>query len=259
VDFSPSVYLFAEHVSPALRAAIAYRNSARYFVTNYARPSPSFKGQRQSIRIACDGDGPGRKFRTPTQSIQGDCLYGGLSMYVTIFDTFIPYWKNLQVHTRALIVGVAIIAVTILLGSLSVLTHYHFSALITLGVFYGIVLSKILSQFLAPKIQSLVAGFLSGITAGNIGVQQARVSAAIHNVANGIQGIAQNIASGIVTADADFNLAIVWGVWIALLTAIMILAANAYYANLESSPVGEAQPVQPASDGVRPGPELVRN
>lgn len=95
-------------------------------------------------------------------------------MYVTIFDTFIPYWKNLQIHTRALIVGVAIVVITILLGSSSVLTHYHFSTLITLGIFYGIVISKILSQFLAPKIQSLVAGFLSGITAGNIGVQQAR-------------------------------------------------------------------------------------
>ena len=180
-------------------------------------------------------------------------------MYVTIFDTFIPYWKNLQIHTRALIVGVAIIAVTILLGSLSVLTHYHFSSLITLGVFYGIVISKILSQFLAPKIQSLVAGFLSGITAGNIGVEQARMSTAIHNVANGVQGIAQGIVALAPQADPAFNAAIVWAVWIALLTAIMILAANAYYANLESSPVGEAEPAQPAPNAARTGPELVRN
>jgi len=48
-------------------------------------------------------------------------------------------------------------------------------------------ISKMMSQFLAPKIQSLVAGFLSGITAGNIGVQQARLSAAIHKFADGIQ------------------------------------------------------------------------
>lgn len=180
-------------------------------------------------------------------------------MYVTIFDTFLPYWKNLQIHTRALIVGVSIIAVTILLGSLSVLTHYHFSALITLGVFYGIVISKILSQFLAPKIQSLVAGFLSGITAGNIGVQQARVSAVIHNIANGIQNVAQGIVAVTVTVDADFNLAIVWGIWIALLTAIIILAANAYYANLESSPVGETEQVPPAPPKVQAGPALVRD
>jgi hypothetical protein len=180
-------------------------------------------------------------------------------MYVTIFDTFIPYWKNLQIHTRALIVGVAIVAITILLGSLSVLTHYHFSALITLGVFYGIVISKILSQFLAPKIQSLVAGFLSGITAGNIGVQQARLSATIHNIANGIQNVAQSIIVVTLNADADFNMAIIWGIWIALLTAIMILAANAYYANLETSPIGRIEPVPPSINTPQPVTALTGN
>lgn len=163
-------------------------------------------------------------------------------MYVTIFDTFIPSWNHLQVHTRALIVGVSIIAFTILLGSLAVLTHYHFSALIALGVFYGIVISKLMSQFLAPKIQSLVAGFLSGITAGNIGIQQARLSTFIHNIADAIQRVAQSIASDTLHADADFNTAIVWGIWVAVLTAIVILAANAYYANMESSPIGVAAP-----------------
>jgi hypothetical protein len=167
-------------------------------------------------------------------------------MYVTIFDTFIPRWNQLQVHTRALIVGVSIIAVTIVLGSLAVLTHYHFSALIALGVFYGIVISKLMSQFLAPKIQSLVAGFLSGVTAGNIGIQQARLSAFIHNIADAIQRVAQSIAINTLHADADFNTAIVWGIWVAVLTAIVILAANAYYANMESSPIGLAAPPVPA-------------
>ncbi len=167
-------------------------------------------------------------------------------MYVTIFDKFIPRWSHLQVHTRALIVGVSIIAITILLGSVAVLTHYHFSALIALGVFYGIVISKLMSQFLAPKIQSLVAGFLSGITAGNIGIQQARLSAFIHNIADGIQRVAQSIAIATLHADADFNTAIVWGIWVAVLTAIVILAANAYYANMESSPIGVAAPPVPA-------------
>jgi hypothetical protein len=165
-------------------------------------------------------------------------------MYVTIFDTFIPRWNHLPPRTRALIVGVSIIAVSILLGSLAVLTPYHFTALIALGIFYGIVISKLMSQFLAPKIQSLVAGFLSGVTAGNIGIQQARLSAAIHNIADGIQRIAQSIAMSTLHADADFNTAIVWGIWVAVFTAIVILAANAYYANLESSPVGlAAQPI----------------
>lgn len=167
-------------------------------------------------------------------------------MYVTIFDTLIPHWKNLPIHTRALLVGISIIAVTILLGSVAVLTHYHFSALIALGVFYGIVISKILSQFLAPKLQSLVTGFLGGITAGNIGVQQARISAVIHNIANGIQGVALSISSNLLHPDADFNTAIVWGIWITILTAIIILAANAYYANTESSAVGHTAQTEPA-------------
>jgi hypothetical protein len=161
-------------------------------------------------------------------------------MYVTIFDKYIPLWNELPIHTRAAIVGVSIVATTILFGSVAALTHYHYAALIALGIFYGIVISKMMSQFLAPKIQSLVTGFLSGITAGNIGVQQARLSAAIHKFADGIQSIAQNVAATTQHADAEFNMAIVWGMWVATVTAVVILAANAYYANLESSPVGSA-------------------
>ena len=159
-------------------------------------------------------------------------------MYVTIFDKYIPLWNELPTHTRAVIVGVSIVATTILFGAAAVLTHHHYAALITLGVFYGIVISKMMSQFLAPKIQSLVAGFLSGITAGNIGVQQARLSAAIHKFADGVQSVAQNLAATTQHADAEFNMAIVWGMWVATVTAVVILAANAYYANMESSSIG---------------------
>jgi hypothetical protein len=173
-------------------------------------------------------------------------------MYVTIFDKYIPLWNDLSTHTRAMMVGVSIVATTILFGAVAVLTHHHYAALITLGLFYGIVISKMMSQFLAPKIQSLVAGFLSGITAGNIGVQQARLSAAIHKFADGIQNIAQNIAITTHQADAEFNLAIVWGMWVATVTAVVILAANAYYANLESSPVGNTAVNVPVQAPVPP-------
>ena len=179
-------------------------------------------------------------------------------MYVTLFDTFINFsqWKNLSIHARALIVGVSIIAITIVLGAAAILTLHPYVPLILLGVFYGIIISKILSQFLAPKIQSLVTGFLGGITAGNIGVQQARLSAAIHNVANGIQSTAKSIAAGTFHADADFTTAVVWAIWITLLTAIVILAANAYYANLDSSPVGSTTPEMPHPAPVVPVPGI---
>jgi hypothetical protein len=171
-------------------------------------------------------------------------------MYITIFDSLaeslallhrLPRWKNLPPPTRASIAGVIIIAVTIVLGVFAIFKS-PFVALIPLGVFYGIVSSKILSQFLAPRIQTSVVSFLSGITLGNIGVQQAKVSAAIHNIANWVQQVADDIARQTHTQDA-FSDAVVWAIWTALLTATVILAANAYYASQDSNTVGNERPV----------------
>ncbi len=168
-------------------------------------------------------------------------------MYITIFDILaessaafhrLPRWKSLPPATRASVVGIVIIGVTIVLGA-SAVFKAPFLSLIPLGVFYGIVASKILSQFLAPRIQTSVVSFLGGITLGNIGVQQAKVSAAIHGVANWVQQAADNLARQL-HPNGDFSSAMVWAMWTAILTAMVILAANAYYASLDSSNVGNA-------------------
>ncbi len=175
-------------------------------------------------------------------------------MYITIFDILaesasvfhrLPRWKALPPATRASIVGLVIISVTIILGAAAIFKS-PFLSLIPLGVFYGIVASKILSQFLAPRIQTSVVSFLGGITLGNIGVQQAKVSAAIHGIANWVQQAADNLAKQL-HPSTDFSSAMVWAMWTAILTATVILAANAYYASLDSNNVGTAAVRAPGS------------
>jgi hypothetical protein len=51
---------------------------------------------------------------------------GRRRMYVTIFDKYMPLWNELPIRTRAAIVGVSIVATTILFGAVAVLTHHHY-------------------------------------------------------------------------------------------------------------------------------------
>ena len=175
-------------------------------------------------------------------------------MYTTLFDSLVflaerpqflkqlPRWKDIPAPKRALIAGVVIVVVTLLLGAAATLTRYAYPPLVILGVFYGVVVSKPLTQFLAPKFQSLLTGFLGGITTGNIGSAGATLRKVISTIGTEINStVAQILGSR-----GDLSGAVTVSLWILILTALVILAANAYYANLDSSPVGN--PVAPAGN-----------
>lgn len=173
-------------------------------------------------------------------------------MYVTVFDllagrfqplTRIPRWRNLAPHTCALIAGLLIVTVLVAFAATAVLTSYHYLPLIVLGIFCGGVVSKFLSQFLAPKIQSHVTAFLGGITTGNIASSGAGLSKFISGAAAQIDNLA-----GIIPHKVD-NLAepVKLSLWIGLLTTLVILAANAYYAGQPTNEVGKrVTPAPPA-------------
>jgi hypothetical protein len=96
-----------------------------------------------------------------------------------------------------------------------------------LGIFYGVVLSYPITRFFGPKLQSLATGFLSGITLGNIGTQQAKVRAYIINLGEWIK---QQVATAHPTSSAsaaNLDDAIVRAVWTAIVICLAILAANA--------------------------------
>jgi len=160
-------------------------------------------------------------------------------MYITVFDLVescakFPRWKAISPANRALVVGTIIVAVLLLLGGVAVMTGYHYVPLMILGVFCGAVVAKVLGKFLAPKIQSHVTVFLSGITTGNVGSSGAGLRKVIAAVADQINKLVGMIPASV----GDLSGAITLSTWVALLTALVILGANAYFANQDSSPVG---------------------
>jgi hypothetical protein len=166
-------------------------------------------------------------------------------MYITLFDTLadqitflnqLPRWEKITPFNKALIAGLVIIAATLLLVAAALyLNPYPF--LIVLGVIYGAFISRLLAQFLAPKLQSVVTGFVGGVTTGNVASKTASLRSVIASLGKSIQNLVISIR-GLPELGASFGDAVVWAVWTALFTVLVILAANAHYANLESSRVG---------------------
>lgn len=174
-------------------------------------------------------------------------------MYITLFDLFgsqfgpHPRWSNIAPHNRALISGLAIVTVLLLLSGTAVMTRFHYTPLIIMGVFCGGIVAKVLGQFLAPKIQSHVTAFLGGITTGNIGTSETGLRKLISKIADEINKVVALLPQTM----GDLSDPVTLSLWIALFTALVILAANAYYANQESSPVGNPVPIPDiASTGV---------
>jgi len=158
-------------------------------------------------------------------------------MYITVFDLLgkqYPRWRNISPANRAMIIGPMIVAVLLMLGGTAIATRYHYAPLMVMGVFLGAVVAKVLGKFLAPQIQSHLTMFLGGITTANIG----STGVGLHKLITGVADQINKLVTLIPASAGDISAATTLGLWIALLTALVILGANAYYANQQSSPVG---------------------
>ena len=180
-------------------------------------------------------------------------------MYITLFDTLeaqfdplskLPKWTRIAPNNRALIVGIFIVVVLILLSGTAVTTTYHYVPLIILGLFSGGVVAKVSGRFLAPKIQSHVTAFLGGITTGNIGSSGSSLRKLISATADQINKLVTMLPK----SAGDLSGAMTLSLWIALVTALVVLATNAYYANLDSSAVGNLLPPVPVPAPPAPAP-----
>jgi len=158
-------------------------------------------------------------------------------MYITVFDLLgkqCPRWRNISPANRAMIIGPLIVAVLLLLGGTAIATRYHYAPLLAMGDFLGAVVAKVLGKFLAPQIQSHLTMFLGGITTANIG----STGVGLHRLITGVADQINKLVTLIPASAGDISAATTLALWIALLTALVILGANAYYANQQSSPVG---------------------
>lgn len=189
-------------------------------------------------------------------------------MYITLFSQVIPkldwartlagWWRKASGQTKAILSVVVLAVVTLILCALAVYTPFVYLFLLPLGIFYGVVLSYPVIRFFGPKLQSLVTGFLGGITIGNIGTQEAKLRSYVILAGEKIKEAIVGLNPPDTVKAASLDGAIVWSIWTAILICLAILAANAYFANKEGNPVGQpvpapqpAQPVQP----VPPAPQ----
>ena len=169
----------------------------------------------------------------------------GAYMYITVFDLLskrFPRWGSISPANRAVIVGPLIVAVLLGLGGTAIVTDYHYVPLMILGVFCGAVVAKVLGKFLAPQIQSHLTVFLGGVTTVDIGSSGAGLRKLIAGTADQIAKLVALIPA----SAGDISGATTLGLWVALLTALLILGANAYFANQASSPVGNRIDAAPA-------------
>lgn len=146
-------------------------------------------------------------------------------------------WTAFSPQAKAIIAVVGLLLVTFSLGAAAVFTTHSLIPLLILGVVYGVILSYPLTKFFGPKIQSLVTGFLGGVSLGNIGTQEAKLRAWIIALGNSIK---QLVASA--HPPEGLSDAIVYSIWTAIIVAFFILAANAYFANQKTNPVGNPIP-----------------
>lgn len=168
-------------------------------------------------------------------------------MYTTLFDvladrfkilSYLPRWKNMSPMNKSAVIGVSLIVVTLGMGTLAILTTFVFPPFIFLGVFYGVIASRLLAKFLAPKLQTITSGFIAGISTGSIGAKEAKLREIIRTTGQYITDLVTsiNLPAG---KSANFDPAVVFCIWIAIITVLVILGTNAYYANAKSSRVGD--------------------
>ncbi len=168
-------------------------------------------------------------------------------MYTNLFDE-LPQtpvssgWRNLSYKVRGLIVGLTIVPITLGICAAAAYSSHPYIYLCALGLAHGALISMLLTQLLAPKFQTLATGFLGGISVENIAAKEARLRHAIRATSEFIRRLAENVNLFTPKANPDFQSAFILCMWIALITALVILAINTYYANSDKSPVGARRP-----------------
>jgi hypothetical protein len=163
-----------------------------------------------------------------------------LAQHLQVLDTlavakFVLKFPNLPSQARAIIVVVLILIWTIVLVSVAVFTSHAYLPFILLGISYGIILSYPILKLFGAKIQAALAGLLSGISVANLGAKEALARSWIQSAAKGISGLVtfghSVIAGpqGSPVAWTYMDSAVVYCLWMAVLTLILVVAANAYF------------------------------
>ncbi len=145
-----------------------------------------------------------------------------------------PTWPR---AAKSIFVVLILILVTIGLGSIARFTEHAYLPMIFLGIVYGVFGSYPAMKFLGPKIQAALAGFLGGLGMGSLGAKEAAIKSGIQAIAAFIGDLEKTIRGVITPPDQSaqplpwnyMDTAIVYCIWMTLLTAFLIVAANACF------------------------------
>jgi hypothetical protein len=142
-----------------------------------------------------------------------------------------PSWSQ---KAKSVFVVIMLLMATIALGSIAAFTTHANIPLIFLGILYGIFLSYPVMKFLGPKIQAALAGFVGGLGMGTLGAKEAAIKSAIQTIASTIGDLETTIRRSLAHSPEPIpwsyiDTAIVYCIWMTLLTAFLIVAANACF------------------------------
>lgn len=148
---------------------------------------------------------------------------------------------------KSVFVVLGLLLFTILVGCIVTFTSHAFLPLILLGIVYGVFLSYPAMKFLGPKIQAAIAGFLGGVGLGSLGAKEAALKSGIQSLASAIGDLEATVRQALVPQGQSsqpppwtyVDSGIVYCVWMTLLTAFLVVAANACLGEMQQQEAGK--------------------
>ena len=152
-----------------------------------------------------------------------------------------PTWTP---RGKAAFVVVSALALSMLVVGLAYHTRHAYLPLIGLGIFYGWLLSYPVMKFFGATLQAAIGGFLGGITLANIGTKESAIRSAIQTLTTTIVTLVGELGPVVVNPGSPppspgwnwMDTAVVYCIWMAIVTLFLIVAVNAYFSSKIQAP-----------------------
>jgi hypothetical protein len=154
---------------------------------------------------------------------------------------------------RAIAVVLMLLLASFFAGGIAVFTSHAYLPLAVLGVLFGVLLSYPATTLLGPKLQAALGGLLGGLTLGNISSKVASLRSTILVFSKSITDLVKGLGLALSNPEkaAYVEGAIVYCIWMTIITMFLIVATSAYLEESTSSASGTATPTPPTVPGTQ--------
>ena len=148
---------------------------------------------------------------------------------------FANWFRGLAPQNKAAVVASFLVLITLCLGWVAFSTRHPYPPLVILGLFYGIALAYLVTRFANAAIQSSLGSFIGGFSLGNLGSKGAAFSKAVTKLGDSIKSTVNQFvqAPGLSSSFPD---AVNICVWTTIITAGVMVLANAFFVRKEDNP-----------------------